>query len=168
MDNLISDLLLLSQLEYRDEGGLKDEMGALHSVIRNAVGICELKSQDKDISFVQECSESIVMRMNVPLLEQALVNLIDNAIKYSPKKRQVEIRSTIETSELIIQIQVQGSGIDTRLLDRIFEGFYRVDVARSRKLGGTGLGLAIVKHIVQSHGVTVSVESNLNMGSKFT
>ena len=106
--------------------------------------------------------------MNVPLLEQALVNLIDNAIKYSPKKRQVEIRSTIETSELIIQIQVQGSGIDTRLLDRIFEGFYRVDVARSRKLGGTGLGLAIVKHIVQSHGGTVSVESNLNMGSKFT
>ncbi len=60
------------------------------------------------------------MRMNAPLLEQALVNLIDNAIKYSPEKRQVEIRATIETSEVIIEIQDQGSGIDTRHLDRIF------------------------------------------------
>ena len=66
-------------------------MGALHSVIRNAVGICELKAQEKDISLVWECSESIAMRMNVPLLEQALVNLIDSAIKYSSEKRQVEI-----------------------------------------------------------------------------
>ena len=148
MDSLISDLLLLSQLEYQDEGGLKDEIGALYSVIRNAVGICELKAQEKDISLVWECSERIVMRMNAPLLEQALVNLIDNAIKYSPEKRQVEIRATIETSEVIIEIQDQGSGIDTRHLDRIFERFYRVDAARSRKLGGTGLGLAIVKHIV--------------------
>ena len=136
-------------------------------MIRNAVGICELKAQEKDISSVWECSERIVMRMNAPLLEQALVNLIDNAIKYSPEKRQVEIRATIETSEVIIEIQDQGSGIDTRHLDRIFERFYRVDAARSRKLGGTGLGLAIVKHIVQSHGGTVSVESNLNMGSRF-
>ncbi|MEK9617606.1 MAG: ATP-binding protein [Deltaproteobacteria bacterium] len=168
MDSLISDLLLLSQLEYQDEGGLKDAMGALHSVILNSVGICELKAQKKDISLVWECSEKIVMRMNAPLLEQALVNLIDNAIKYSPEKRQVEIRATIETSEVIIEIQDQGSGIDTRHLDRIFERFYRVDAARSRKLGGTGLGLAIVKHIVQSHGGTVSVESHLNAGSKFT
>ena len=142
-------------------------MRALHSVIRNAVGICELKAQEKDISLVWECSERIVMRMNAPLLEQALVNLIDNAIKYSPEKRQVEIRATIETSEVIIEIQDQGSGIDTRHLDRIFERFYRVDAARSRKLGGTGLGLAIVKHIIQSHGGTVSVESNMNTGSKF-
>ncbi|MGB0708781.1 MAG: sensor histidine kinase, partial [bacterium] len=168
MDSLISDLLLLSQLEYQDEGGLKDAMGALHSVILNSVGICELKAQEKDISLVWECSEKIVMRMNAPLLEQALVNLIDNAIKYSPEKRQVEIRATIETSEVIIEIQDQGSGIDPRHLDRIFERFYRVDAARSRKLGGTGLGLAIVKHIVQSHGGTVSVESHLNAGSKFT
>ena len=143
-------------------------MRALHSVIRNAVGICELKAQEKDISLVWECSESITMRMNIPLLEQALVNLIDNAIKYSSEKRQVEIKATIEKSEVIIKIQDQGSGIDTRHLDRIFERFYRVDAARSRKLGGTGLGLAIVKHFVQSHGGTVSVESNLNMGSKFT
>ena len=74
----------------------------------------------------------------------------------------------MEKSGVIIKIQDQGSGIDTQHLDRIFERFYRVDAARSRKLGGTGLGLAIVKHIVQSHGGTVSVESNLNMGSKFT
>ena len=143
-------------------------MRALHSVIRNAVGICELKAQEKDISLVWECSERIVMRMNAPLLEQALVNLIDNAIKYSSEKRQVEIRATIKTSEVIIEIQDQGSGIDTGHLDRIFERFYRVDAARSRKLGGTGLGLAIVKHIIQSHGETVSVESHLNTGSKFT
>ncbi len=168
MAGLISDLLLLSQLEYRDEGGLKDEMRALHSVIRNSVGICELTAQKKEIRLVWECSESIAMRMNAPLLEQALVNLIDNAIKYSPEKRQIDIQARLEESDLIIEIQDQGSGIDTRHLDRIFERFYRVDAARSRKLGGTGLGLAIVKHIVHSHGGTISVKSNLNTGSKFT
>ncbi|MDG2197433.1 MAG: sensor histidine kinase, partial [SAR324 cluster bacterium] len=100
--------------------------------------------------------------------EQVLVNLIENAIKYSPEKRQVEIQGSLEKSEVMIEIKDQGSGIDARHLDRIFERFYREDAARSRKLGGTGLGLAIVKHIVQSHGGMVSVESNLNMGSKFT
>ena len=168
LDSLISDLLLLSQLEYRDEGGIQAEEGTLQLVIRHAVGICELKAQEKEISLVWECSESILIRMNAPLLEQALVNLIENAIKYSPKKQQVEIRGSLEISEVIIEIKDQGSGIDAQHLDRIFERFYRVDAARSRKLGGTGLGLAIVKHIVQSHGGTVSVESNLNMGSKFT
>ncbi|MEK9703759.1 MAG: histidine kinase dimerization/phospho-acceptor domain-containing protein, partial [Deltaproteobacteria bacterium] len=79
MDSLISDLLLLSQLEYRDEGGIKAEVGELHSVIRNAVRICELKAQEKEISLVWKCSESILIMMNAPLLEQALVNLIDNA-----------------------------------------------------------------------------------------
>ncbi len=167
LDSLISDLLLLSQLEYRDEGGIQAEEGTLQLVIRHAVGICELKAQEKEISLVWQCSESIQMRMNAPLLEQALVNLIDNAIKYSPEKRHVEILATLEKSEVIIEIKDQGSGIDARHLDRIFERFYRIDSARSRKLGGTGLGLAIVKHIVQSHGGTVSVESNLNMGSRF-
>jgi len=167
LDSLISDLLLLSQLEYRDEGGIQAEEGTLQLVIRHAVGICELKAQEKEISLVWECSESIQMRMNAPLLEQALVNLIDNAIKYSPEKRQVEILAKLEKSEVIMEIKDHGSGIDARHLDRIFERFYRVDAARSRKLGGTGLGLAIVKHIVQSHGGTVSVESNLNMGSRF-
>ena len=71
------------------------------------------------------------MRMNVPLLEQALINLIDNAFKYSSEKRQVEIRATIETNEIIIEIQDQGSGIDTRHLDRIFERFYRVDAVEA-------------------------------------
>ena len=168
LDNLIRDLLLLSQLEHLDEGGIQAEVGTLHSVIRHAVGICELKAQDKEISLVWECSDSIAMRMNAPLLEQALVNLIENAIKYSTKKLQVEIRGSLEKSEVIIEIKDQGSGIDAQHLDRIFERFYRVDAARSRKLGGTGLGLAIVKHIVQSHGGMVSVESNLNIGSKFT
>ena len=168
LDNLIRDLLLLSQLEHLDEGGIQAEVGTLHSVIRHAVGICELKAQDKEISLVWECSDCIAMRMNAPLLEQALVNLIENAIKYSPKKQQVEIRGSLEKREVIIEIKDQGSGIDAQHLDRIFERFYRVDAARSRKLGGTGLGLAIVKHIVQSHGGMVSVESNLNIGSKFT
>ncbi len=101
------------------------------------------------------------------LFEQALVNLLDNAIKYSEPNSQVRIVAANGDNEVSVRVTDRGAGIAEEHQSRIFERFYRVDRARSRKLGGTGLGLAIVKHIVQAHHGRVSVDSTLGVGSTF-
>jgi two-component system phosphate regulon sensor histidine kinase PhoR len=107
-------------------------------------------------------------KMNGPLLEQAIVNLVDNAIKYSDTGKEVQVEVRQGASELTIGVRDKGCGIEKEHLPRIFERFYRVDKARSRKMGGTGLGLAIVKHILLVHNGTVTVESIPGEGSTFT
>ena len=97
-----------------------------------------------------------------------MVNILDNAIKYSEKGSAVYVECSSMEKEIIISIKDQGIGIAKRHLPRLFERFYRVDKARSRELGGTGLGLAIVKHIVQAHDGRISVESTPGKGSAFT
>ena len=101
-------------------------------------------------------------------MEQALVNLIDNAIKYTEAKGEVrvEVRQAGEFAEL--RVSDTGPGIDSQHLSRLFERFYRIDQGRSRQLGGTGLGLAIVKHIAQVHGGRVGVESVVGEGTTFS
>ncbi len=96
-----------------------------------------------------------------------MVNLLDNAFKYSDAEGSVLIKAAREAREIIISVTDHGCGIAKKHLDRLFERFYRVDKARSRKLGGTGLGLAIVKHIVQAHQGRVTVESTPYVGSTF-
>jgi two-component system phosphate regulon sensor histidine kinase PhoR len=100
-------------------------------------------------------------------LEQAVINLLDNAIKFSESDEVIEIRVIKHDSEIIISVRDHGCGIAKEHLPRLFERFYLVDKARSRKLGGTGLGLAIVKHIAQLHGGYPSVESSPGRGSTF-
>jgi two-component system, OmpR family, phosphate regulon sensor histidine kinase PhoR len=102
------------------------------------------------------------------LLEQAVVNLVDNAVQYSPQGSSIEIVASRVDGDITISVRDHGTGISKDHLSRIFERFYRVDKARSRKAGGTGLGLAIVKHIVNAHGGRVTVESTLGEGSTFT
>lgn len=167
LDTLISDLLLLSQLEYHEQANLQCDQGPLLPVLRQAVGVCELKAREKEIQLHWECPEGLMLWMNAPLLEQALVNLIDNAIKYSEPQRWVKIRAFEERTKIVIEVIDQGCGIEGRHLDRLFERFYRVDAARSRKLGGTGLGLAIVKHVTQSQRGSIEVQSTPNKGSRF-
>jgi two-component system phosphate regulon sensor histidine kinase PhoR len=111
-----------------------------------------------------ECS----VRAHTTLLQQALVNLIDNAIKYSEADRAVRIELRKERDSVEVAVVDQGPGIEQRHLERLFERFYRVDQGRSRQLGGTGLGLSIVKHIVNVHGGRVSVESAVGQGSTFS
>jgi two-component system phosphate regulon sensor histidine kinase PhoR len=106
--------------------------------------------------------------INPPLLEQALVNLVDNAVKFSENDSEVTIGVKEENGNVVISVLDQGYGIDQTHLPRIFERFYRIDKGRSRKQGGTGLGLAIVKHIAQAHGGHVSVESTIGKGSNFS
>ena len=107
------------------------------------------------------------MDRDAHLLEQAVINLLDNAVAYSEKDGSVRVDVESTTSELLIGVEDHGIGIAKEHLSRLFERFYRVDKARSRKLGGTGLGLSIVKHIVQAHGGQITVESAHGKGSTF-
>jgi len=102
------------------------------------------------------------------LTEQALVNLLDNAIKYSDSERTIKVSVFSDDEGVRIAVADQGSGIAKAHLPRLFERFYRVDKARSRKMGGTGLGLSIVKHIALVHGGHVDVKSTINQGSVFS
>jgi signal transduction histidine kinase len=97
----------------------------------------------------------------------AVRNLLDNAIRYTPSGGSIGAELEVVGEEAVLRINDTGEGIPTRDLDRVFERFYRVDNARARATGGTGLGLAIVKHVVESHGGSVSVESELGAGSTF-
>ena len=106
--------------------------------------------------------------MDSSIFEQALINLLDNAVAYSPENETVQISVETDDHELRIQVTDHGPGIPQKHHARLFERFYRVDKSRSRILGGTGLGLAIVKHIVKVHGGRVSVQSELGEGSTFT
>jgi len=101
-------------------------------------------------------------------LRSALINLLDNAIKYSGPHEPVEIGARVEGDHVALCVRDHGIGIPTRDLERIFERFYRVDRARSRETGGTGLGLSIVRHVAQAHGGDVTVESREGEGSLFT
>jgi two-component system phosphate regulon sensor histidine kinase PhoR len=107
-------------------------------------------------------------RVNARLLEQALVNLLDNAVKFSPPGRLITITGAPEGGSWRLSVSDQGCGIAAEHLPRLFERFYRVDKARSRRSGGTGLGLAIVKHIVKAHGGSVAVTSQPGVGSTFS
>jgi two-component system phosphate regulon sensor histidine kinase PhoR len=129
--------------------------------------MCERKATDKQVRIELSCADDLAASINAPLLEQAVVNLLDNAIKYSTPGSQVRIAATADAAEVVIRVQDEGCGIEAKHLPRLFERFYRVDKARSRELGGTGLGLAIVKHIVAAHRGTVEVQSSVGRGSTF-
>jgi two-component system phosphate regulon sensor histidine kinase PhoR len=144
-----------------DEGRLKD-------VLETAIQVCEAGAMAKKIEIELSCAEEIVANLDSQLLEQAVVNLIDNAIKYSNDGGIVRVEALQRENEIIISVHDQGCGIEKEHLPRLFERFYRADKARSRQLGGTGLGLAIVKHIAQAHGGHVAVESIPGKGSTFS
>jgi len=132
------------------------------------VGLSGAKAADKKVKIELSCDERIEARINPALVEQAVVNLVDNAVKYTEAGGNVRISVRKGKQETTISVEDEGCGIAKEHLSRIFERFYVVDKGRSRKLGGTGLGLAIVKHIVQAHGGHVSVESTPGKGSTFT
>ena len=120
---------------------------------------------------VSSCSATSDLEVHVQRpssLEQAVVNLVDNAVKYSEAGSTVTVRALCEEENLRIEVDDEGCGIEAQHLPRLFERFYRVDKARSRSLGGTGLGLAIVKHIAQAHRGTVGVRSHPGEGTCFT
>ncbi len=168
LNAIIEDLLALSSLERgTEERGVVLQEARLSDVLAVAADVCVLKAEAKRITVGVECADDVFAEINPPLLEQAVVNLLDNAIKYSSEGTTVTVAASQPLSETVIAVTDEGVGISREHLPRLFERFYRVDKARSRDLGGTGLGLAIVKHIAQVHGGTVSVDSVVGRGSTF-
>lgn len=167
---IVGDLLSLSRLEHDEQNGhVLLEPGRVGDVLRRAAANFAKTAEAKRISVVVDCPEGLTARMNAPLLEQAVGNLVDNAIKYSGEGTRVEVTAAGATGGGVeIRVKDEGPGIEARHLPRIFERFYRVDQARSRALGGTGLGLSIVKHIARAHGGTVEVASTPGQGTVFT
>jgi two-component system phosphate regulon sensor histidine kinase PhoR len=157
----------LSRIEKANEiFSHKLENRKIEKVLNTALLLCKEKAKEKNIKIQMSGNATTVI--DATLIEQAAVNLLDNAIKYSPKNSEITISTKSSYNEVQIQFQDQGIGIATKHLPRLFERFYRVDKARSRKMGGTGLGLAIVKHIASAHGGRVSVTSRKGHGSTFT
>lgn len=164
---IIEDLLSLSRLESH-EGPLPAAKCEVEVIVNRVFQACEEQAKNRRITLRDTYSGDLVVWGSENLLEQALVNLVNNAIKYSGEGSTVEVITRNRPGELIIAVKDTGMGIPPSDLSRVFERFYRVDRARSRELGGTGLGLAIVKHIALVHGGEVAVESIEDIGSTFT
>ncbi len=174
LEAIVEDLLSLSRIEGEADslGGPARELMDLCSVLEQAVEACRLSAEEKGISIRFECMGPLPALINPRLIEQAVSNLIINAVKYSPDGSEVAVKASMDSKahdggQISISVTDMGPGIPKEHQERIFERFYRVDKARSRKLGGTGLGLAIVKHVVQSHGGVVFVKSESGKGSTF-
>lgn len=169
LDAIIEDLLTLSRIEKGSEGRtVRLQRDSVCQVLEAAIEMCSHRSAEKGVTLSLDCDDALEADINATLLEQAVVNLVDNAVKYSASGGSVVVAATREEGRVLIQISDHGCGIEARHLPRLFERFYRVDKARSRELGGTGLGLAIVKHIVLTHRGSVGVESTLGKGSTFS
>jgi two-component system phosphate regulon sensor histidine kinase PhoR len=169
LNAIIDDLLDLSRIEQgQDEKAIELLPSSIRAVLQSAMHACDIKARDKSIDLVLSCDPGLLADINPQLLEQAIINLVDNAIKYSDAGGAVWIEARSDERQTVIEVRDQGCGIAAEHLPRLFERFYRVDKARSRRAGGTGLGLSIVKHIVQAHRGRVTVDSQPGRGSTFS
>lgn len=168
LNSIIDDLLKLSRIEQDAERSqIELTPRRLFDVLQSAVHDTADAARGRGLEIKLDCPADLSARINAPLIEQAVVNLLDNAIKYSETGEAIELTAKRENEEAVIRVRDRGCGIPAEHLPRLFERFYRVDKARSRKQGGTGLGLAIVKHIAQAHRGNVSVQSAPGKGSTF-
>jgi two-component system phosphate regulon sensor histidine kinase PhoR len=169
LNALVEDLLDLSRIEQgASQGGWELATASLAPILESARLACESLIQQQQVELQVDIHPEHKAAINAPLLEQAVINLLTNAIKYSEPGGRVVLASAETGQHVRIQVQDFGCGIDQKHLPRLFERFYRVDLARSRNLGGTGLGLAIVKHVTQAHKGEIEVTSTLGEGSCFT
>ena len=181
MENLTNDLLTLVSLEDKNTVRSPMEFCELAPLVDEAIGMVEIAAKNKNIKIETLCPPELTANLHSSLFIQALVNLLDNSIKYSEADSWVRVNVYQEGDKMIIEVKDRGIGIPSGHLDRIFERFYRVDQARRRadvkKIGspgfgansesGTGLGLSIVRHIALLHQGTVEVESHAGEGSVF-
>jgi two-component system, OmpR family, phosphate regulon sensor histidine kinase PhoR len=165
---LSNDLLRLSQIEA---GKMNADFQAVDvkGLLEGGVEAAQTTAASKGLTVVLLNAASPVpsVRGDANLLRDVLRNLLDNAIQYTPAGGRVEVTANAESAFVIVTVSDTGIGIPRSDQPRIFERFYRVDVARSREVGGTGLGLSIAKHIVEAHGGKIWVESDIGEGSRF-
>ena len=168
LGNIASDLLALSELES-ERPTVESRPVSVRAAVETALKMVEPAAQIRGITIACGPVEESEVLAERGRLEQALVNLLDNAVKFNRPGGEVRLEVTREAGDKIrITVADTGLGIPSTDLSRVFERFYRVDKARSREMGGTGLGLSIVKHVVERMNGTVSVESQLGKGSTFT
>lgn len=160
---IVADLLDLSRLEASEVDATELR---LDLVVTEEVNRVRARAEKERIRIELDLSP-VTVRGSGHDLGLAARNLIDNALRYSERLGTVTVRVSGDGGRAALEVADTGAGIPTRALPRVFERFYRVDVARSRATGGTGLGLAIVKHVAERHGGSVSVRSELGVGSSF-
>ena len=170
LNALVRDILSLSELERKTSSEEMDfGLIKIAGPVTGAVELCKERANSKNISLkLTEPAGDFKVKGDAQLLEQAIINLIDNAIKYNLAGTEIQVSVLASGKDVFIRVSDNGCGIAQEHLARLFERFYRVDKARSRKLGGTGLGLAIVKHIAQLHKGFAEVQSTVGKGSAFT
>jgi two-component system phosphate regulon sensor histidine kinase PhoR len=171
--NIVSDLLLLSDIERKstplgEESRATFEQIDFKEIVYSSLEALKSKVEEKGLRVSVDIEEGVPkFRGDGFLLGQMFINLIDNAVKYTPEGGTIGVEIKHPNSQFKIEVIDTGIGIPKEHLARIFERFYRVDKTRSRKIGGTGLGLSIVKHIVIMHSGKIEVESEVGKGSRF-
>ncbi len=167
LKTLIDDILILSFIEG-NKNHYPNEKVNLSETIKECLNLVSESVKDKNISLdFNFVKDDIYLRANPELMKQLILNLVDNAIKYSKEEGFVKLNLEEDEKNVTFSVEDDGIGIPSGDVDRIFERFYRVDKARSKKVGGTGLGLAIVKHIVLNLNGNIKVQSEIDKGSKF-
>jgi len=168
LENLVNDLLILSSLESRDVK-MNLTKTDIASVINSVVAMKKKHIEGLGHSLVLDIPVDLPMVViDTQRMEQVFLNLLDNAVKFTPAQGKIQIKAVVEGKYLRVDIIDNGPGIASEHMTRVFERFWRADKARSQETGGTGLGLSIVKHIVDAHQGRVSVESTLGKGSRFS
>lgn len=165
LKRLIEDLLVLSEIENKKDA--EERVFDVRNAVDSTVLALEPLAEDKHIDIVTKIDEGISITGSVDRFRQMLVNLIENAIKYSDEGSHVWVSAEDDGQHVTVSVKDEGIGIAPEHHDRLFERFYRVDKSRSKKVGGTGLGLSIVKHIAVLFGAKLKVESEVGKGSTF-
>jgi signal transduction histidine kinase len=167
LNRIVDSLLYLVDLE-RDELVLETQITYLNYVVQNVVRNLKPLADQKHIHIEVEERDRLQFHMDQGKIQQCLINLVSNAIKYTPENGKIRISVFRETTDACVTIADTGIGIPEKDLSHIFDRFYRVDRARARTTGGSGLGLSIAKQIVTLHGGDIQVSSVINTGSTFT
>jgi signal transduction histidine kinase len=165
---LATQLLDLAQIESGNLVGSFETL-SLHSVVEEALHLCSNSAAEQGIEVVMDVPPALPLLLgDRDRLMQVFLNLVDNAIRYTPAGERIVIAAKEDSGSLIVTVTDPGQGIPAEHLPHLFDRFYRVDAARSRSAGGTGLGLSIVKQIVEAHGGRIMVESEVGQGTRFT
>src|ERR1017187_2559070 len=167
--NLLEDLDEITKLESGEQLLIKENF-VIQDIIKEVFESLSIKADEKKIKcFIKKgCELPLTVFGDKEKLRQVLINFIDNAIKYGKPDGTIEGSAyKIDGKKVLVEISDNGFGISDELLPRIFERFYRTDIARERKVGGSGLGLSIAKHIVEAHGEAIHVRSKTNVGTTF-
>ena len=168
MINIVEDLEVISRLET-EQSELDIQSFNINNLVNEVFEQLEMRANEMDISFeLNNQSNTNFVNGDRAKLQQVLINLVSNSIKYGKKRGKTIVRILDMDDNILVEVADNGIGIDQVSLSRLFERFYRVDKNRSREIGGTGLGLAIVKHILEGHNQTISVRSTKGVGSTFS